>query len=453
MAATELGQPGSPSTDLPGRSGPHEPFIRGVFDSWRRLGIRFVVLRNYEGLPTTFRHDIDVLVERSAMVVAESALLDTARDRGFRLLNRVDMTVAAFLFDHPDGGDIRFDLSWRLDWHGIPFFSEESVLSESRPHGGFRVPSRSQEALIKLLQGLLYGGQVRDRYREEIAAVAREAPLAELSSHYGHTVSAQLLDLAGRGCWEEVEALAPRLRSSLAARRLIRHPLNTGLRLLLDVGRRFRRLRRRTGMTVAFLGPDGAGKSSVIEALQERFSDVYRRQIVLHWKPALVKRGTSSGPVTDPHGKAPRGRLLSTAYFGFHVLEYAIGGFLFILWPTARNHLVVLDRYYHDFYVDRRRFRLNVPDGMVRLGHACIPEPDLVFCLVSPADVLLERKAEVSLEEADRQVEGYRRIASEGHNRHLIQTARPLEEVVDDVEDRLRCFLGERMRGRAGGRR
>ena len=70
---------------------------------------------------------------------------------------------------------------------------------------------------------------------------------------------------------------------------------------------------------------------------------------------------------------------------------------------TFRGGLVLIDRYYYDFLIDQRRYRLQVPQWLVRLGLAFLKKPDLVLLLDAPADVLQSRKQEVALTETRRQ--------------------------------------------------
>ena len=54
---------------------------------------------------------------------------------------------------------------------------------------------------------------------------------------------------------------------------------------------------------------------------------------------------------------------------------------------------MLIDRYYYDFFVDQRRYRLRVPQAIVRLGHFFLKKPDLVVLLDAPAEVLQKPEA------------------------------------------------------------
>ena len=145
-------------------------------------------------------------------------------------------------------------------------------------------------------------------------------------------------------------------------------------------------------MTVVLCGADGSGKSTAAAAVMEELSGTFSPAKVqhFHWKPPLfsAQRRAARGPATDPHGQPPRNPLASLCYFGFHWLEFFLGSHL-RFWPiTFRGGLVLIDRFYYDFFVDQWRYRLRVPQFIVRLGHSLMKKPDLVVLLDAPAEVL-----------------------------------------------------------------
>ena len=95
-----------------------------------------------------------------------------------------------------------------------------------------------------------------------------------------------------------------------------------------------------------------------MEGLSGTFSPQKVRHF--HWKPPLfsARRQAARGPATDPHGLPARNPAVSLCYFGFHWLEFLLGSHLRLRPVTFRGGLVLIDRYYYDFFVDQRRYRL-----------------------------------------------------------------------------------------------
>ena len=81
----------------------------------------------------------------------------------------------------------------------------------------------------------------------------------------------------------------------------------------------------------------------------------------------------------DPHSRPARNPAVSLCYFGFHWLEFVLGSHVRLRPITFRGGLVLVDRGYYDFFVDQRRYRLRVPQAVVRLGHFFLKSPTWSF--------------------------------------------------------------------------
>src|SRR5690606_25179337 len=92
--------------------------------------------------------------------------------------------------------------------------------------------------------------------------------------------------------------------------------------------RKVRRVLHPTGLFVVFLGPDGSGKSSVIDALVPRLSLAFiSRSARWHLRPDLDRRkAAEQGKVhPDPHGKPPRNAIASVLKLFYYLLDYVLG--------------------------------------------------------------------------------------------------------------------------------
>jgi hypothetical protein len=175
----------------------------------------------------------------------------------------------------------------------------------------------------------------------------------------------------------------------------------------------------------------------VVDELVRTFSPDKGSQF--HWKPALfsARRQASCGAATDPHSKPPRNALISLLYFKIHWLEFFLGWHFRVQPKLFRGGLVLIDRWYYDFFVDQRRYRLQVPNLLVRLGLMLLPKPDLVFLLDAPPEVLRQRKQEVPEAETRRQREVYLKLIQSLPNGVVIDASQPPERVAGDICSRV----------------
>jgi thymidylate kinase len=209
---------------------------------------------------------------------------------------------------------------------------------------------------------------------------------------------------------------------------------------------------RPTGLFVVFMGPDGAGKSTVIGEVVNHLEPVFWTTSILHLRPSLGQRTDGPPtPVTDPHGQVPRGQLASMLKMLYYLIDYLAGHWVRVLPKRAQASMVIFDRYYHDILVDPRRYRYGGPEWFVRLLSHWIPQPDLfVFLDVAP-EIAQARKQEVSLKETRRQCEAYRALAVGQPWHYLVDAGRSVRDVTGAVEKiiiehmtrRMQCRLKE----------
>jgi len=432
--------------------------VTAVFRAWQQVGINCLVLRNYEGLPHFTTNDIDVLVDPGQLRQAEQALLGAASEAGFRLHNRVEFaTLALYLSSRQSNAQAHFDLFTALKWRGFEFLACQEFLRRRVGRDLFFIPHPADEAATKLLASLIYTGKVKEKYKLFIAAGLRAEPAAitDLLARTYRCAHAKFLVAAGaQERWADIEAATGALRRALILRQLTRHPWRTIKSLLVDARRLVRRFLRPPGVALVLCGADGSGKSTAASAVMEELSGTFSPSKVhhFHWKPPVfsAKRRAARGPATDPHGQPVRGPLVSLCYFGFHWLEFFLGSHLRFRPITFRGGLVLIDRFYYDFFVDQRRYRLRVPQSIVRLGHLFFKQPDLVVLLDAPAEVLQSRKQEVALAETERQRAAYLELVRSLRNGRVIDATQPPEKVGADISRAILDFMAERTRNRWG---
>ena len=174
------------------------------------------------------------------------------------------------------------------------------------------------------------------------------------------------------------------------------------------------------GLFLAFLGPDGVGKTTTVDRVMAALSPVFEKQQLYHWRPQLLKpRSTSDLAKPDTgwlsinrHGEPPRGAFVSMLRLGGVYADYIFGHVKAIAPALTRGELVVFDRYYHDILVDSLRYRYGGPRFLLSLMKMALPQRKPFFVILDADDgIILSRKQEVTAEELRKQRRRYAALA------------------------------------------
>jgi len=300
---------------------------------------------------------------------------------------------------------------------------------------GISRPSLAHDAFLAWMTGVLTGGRYNDRYDDFIQmAFEKDASAFRrcLDSSFGKSW--------GKIVWEWAKERTPceaakhfkELRRAAAFQHGCDEPGGLVWSVLRHWTCELRHHIKPPMPLIAFLGPDGSGKTSVIEGVQAGLTSMRVHTKLQHWRPnSFSKQQGDGAPVTDPHGKPPRGLLASVAKLGLFLADWWYAYLGPLLHARAKVTTVISDRYYHDLLVDPRRYRFGAPLWMARAAFKLMPRPDLVIVLAGDPEVIHARKQEVTLEELRRQMDGYRALGeSLGEQAVIVDAGAALESVI-----------------------
>lgn len=411
----------------------------------------YCILTGYEGLPDKVNSDIDFAVNASDFKRVPALLDEIAALTGTSLFQVIphEVTGRAFLIAAHDSGTLRLiqpdSCTDYCHFGKLWLYADEIVGSRRWHERGFWIPGASSEFIYYLIKRI----NKRDitlAHQSKLSRLYAENPSEcnrWLHRFWGRHSADTLAEMAEMSDWHAFVNGLDAYRSELM--RHSRKSFTFGARAshMLD------RILKPTGGWLAFIGPDGCGKSSVIEAIEADFAPAFQKVVCRHLRPKALPAKRADGlPVTDPHGQPVRGNLYSVAKILYLFLDYWIGYLRRVRSEMVRTKLVTFDRYFYDILVDPRRVLYGGPRWLPRMLSHLIPRPELVFLLDAPVDVLWSRKQEVQYDEVVRQQREYLELARRIPGAIVIDASKSLQEVTFQVEREIIDHFSRRTRHR-----
>jgi len=415
------GQDDAPARVVPGS-------VQAMFDALDRSDAPWCLLRGAGDL-TASAGDIDVIVHPNGLTSARRALAAAgfvdvpSRGRGSHRF--------FFAYDPPGDRWTKLDVVTELAfgrYQELPLDAAEGCLVRRVADG--RPPRLDPDDAFwtYLLHALLDRRQLRPidiAQVRELAADARDdSPIAtDLGPLLpGGWPPARFIDVARRG---EITALAA-IGRAVRRRWVRRAPFRVGSRLVIGwISRRAGRFlpvsgSRQGGLSVALLGPDGAGKSTIAAQLEGAFPVPVQRVYL-----GLYGRGSDGGDRGPSARFGLAGRLTWLA-------RRSIGA----RWQQWRGRLVIYDRHVLDATVGPTATGPKARARRWLLAHAA-PQPDLAIVLDVPGDELFRRKGEYDPLTLERRRQGYLELAGRVPGAAVIDASADPEIVRRAVVDRI----------------
>lgn len=441
------GAPASAAASAPSRlSAPsrrHAGEMLGhVFEVMDRDGLAYCVTHAYDDLPRHVERDVDCVLPREMLPRRLADLLvQNERIIGGRIVQWFDERASFIVLEGRDtspenGAPVLLQLHVSSDFEvkNCVVADGNQIIATRRPcRDRFWIPAAHVEFAC-VLANRIDKQSMDAAHARQLSALWAADPLRcseQLARMFGAEQAALISTSALRNDWEYIISILPALRREMMIRLALAQPLGLLCRVLDKQLRRIKRWAapRVGGLHVLFLGPDGVGKSTIIEAVESRIAPAFLRTTYQTFARGILGRRARA----SPHALPPRSLPASLLKACWWLACYTAGYYKSVYPTLVRGGLVINHRYLLDAIVDPRRYRYAGPMRLLRAIWKIAPKPDLVIVLDAPADVMHARKRETTLEEIERQREAYLALARTLPNAHVVDASRSPNETIDEV--------------------
>jgi thymidylate kinase len=424
-----------------------DPRITELARVLKGLPIEYCILHGWEADESCLNSDVDIAVAQTNLTAFETAL-DANFPAGVLQLVYHESTGYFFIVRRPTSRGVAFaafDVGTDYRSDGLVYLSGAHLLKNRRRWNDLWIASQESEFSYLLAKRICKQAiSVRQVSRlHELQVGLEERSLAVCRQLVGVRWANRVVGWIAASDRTALETNLRSLRRALRWRRLISDPLNPIRYWLPEVVRLQHRLRYPTGLLVAVLGPDGAGKTTLIEGLKLELSGTFRRIQSFRFRPDIFNRNLP-GPEPHPHAKSRRSRWLSMLKVLYLCGDYGLGYLVNVRPKLLRSDLVIFDRYYDDILVDPVRYRYGGPRWLIEFARRIVPRPDIILILDAPENQLLARKTELPREELQRQRFAYRQLVAESSNTILLDASRPGLDVLRQASESCLQYLHSR---------
>ena len=411
--------------------------LEQVARAWNTNCIRYGVAHGLAEYPQVVGRDLDVVVERQQVAHALSTATQVLRHAHWKTALPPKL-YGDRLVAFRNGEALEIHLLERISWKGV------ALATSVRPGmslGPFKIDpwaSFTKRVLLPLLAGD-YGRFRRDDSKLALMDAERAVAQSKLPTLIPDQLAAEIIRCAVRRDLAALVRLTPRVRRSLLIRAASQAPFTTATGLLKLIQRKLQAPFSPCSPVVAVVGPDGVGKSTLLEALKNRQQHIFTDVEVRHWRPgilpplaALMRQRSNHpsrlGPI-PPRRTPGRGYWLRLLYYAS---DFLLGYYLKDRIDSSRQKLLLYDRCFLDMLVDPARYGMSSTRGMY-LAWRLLPKPDLILLLHDEPKRIYQRKPEIPVSEIQRQFAEWQKLVDTADVHEVLQVDLPSEDLVRRV--------------------
>lgn len=403
--------------------------------------LAYVITNGYTDLfeKSSSENDVDILFKRKDFIKIEKIIKDFCQKEDFKIVQIYHQEVYAkniFLYNNKTQEILNLDIYGKLHKSNYEYFSEAEIFEHKTTYKEISILAKHQEFFHYFLKKISKGD-----LSETVFEYLRNLYLQD-KIKCSETLQDQLTNT---GIKVEVAFMNNNLNLILKDRKEILSDVKKGditfSYWLKDKVRIVKRIFNPTGISIAFLGPDGSGKTTVINGLASS-NLPFRKTDYFHLKP-IYTSCKEGGLTSDPHKFKPYNKLKSYTKLLYFLYQYNLGWIKNIIPLKIKSSLIIFDRYFDDLIADNKRYRYGGQNYMAKFFRLFIKKPSLYFVLVTDAKTIYKRKQEVAFSELESQIFKYKSLV-DNHRYFEINVSESPSLIVKNVSKILMKKMNER---------
>ena len=428
--------------------------LEKVFKVINESGLDYCIQNKYEMMPEEIPSDIDMMYRNASEKDLDNLVNKVAKETGLIVTQKICQGYFeyTYIISYPcpqQYFQLQLDFYRARSRRGyLNIMPSEEMLESKRFYKCFYVPDPYIEFKYMWIRRTIK----HDMNKEHIEIAKKlylnnpKKYIEQLKKDIGSEVSSLVLEILDKN---DVEIFNRNFEVfNRAAKRISQKNASPSIRLKYTAFMLRtvipKRVFHKCGLSVAFIAPDGAGKSTVINRVKETVSGSFYGVNLYYMRPRLFKNlghynklnPTEEAATNDnPHGVVCDGVFKSAVRFFFYNLDFQLGTLLKVNRKKIAKEFVIFDRYYYDYFADMKRYKYSLPAWFPAAFEWMIPKPDMVFVLDGDPKVLYDRKKELTISELEKQCSVFRRLAQNRKRFYAINVDRDVDTIVDEITE------------------
>lgn len=436
----------------------HATLLRDFLNELSQKKIRYVILKNDEGLPfENHSKDVDIVIEPGLYNNAARVIRDCYKRHGIThyKIHKFERLRCWYGMNPDAHFAIHIDLLEGFLHKGFEMFPFEILYEHSfENNNGIRVLNELMGSVVLLLHSTICYHSIKEKYARLIInsyLEQREQFRDILQQILGSKHASLMVRLLDDGNYKQIAQLGKKISHVSKWRIFVRRPcfsIYNVVDFLWEKACRIIFNMNRYNNLISVHAPDGTGKTTFIEKLGNELGFYYvcapsDLLSIHHFRPCILPNlgavGEKTGVMkqdtdfTNPHRAKPVNPISSFIRMTYYWIDYFVGMPLLLRKNAQFDKFTVFDRYVYDLLVDPGRTRIKLPYWIRRIFARLVRQPKIIFVLNTDAETIYARKQELTIDEISRQLTEFCKLSLLDTRVHFLDASQTPDKIAADA--------------------